>query len=149
MIFEKITIQTAEKYEKQIKSYLIDVLMENKIENTNQKVEEIYQNMKEYIQDGTAIIIGAIQEEKLNGFIWGYLRKSDEKARAHINYFVVNKDIRGQGIGQGLIREFYKEIEEKNINEIELMVTCSNKRAMNFYEKQGFNEERVLLWKRL
>ena len=146
---KEFAIETVNKYKEELKLYLKDVLDENGISNDNNKIEKIMEEMKQFIEDKSAIIIGAFQKEKLLGFIWGYKTSTNDKNRIHINYFVVDEKCRKQGIGSQLIKKIYEIAKEMKIQEVELMVTTKNATAVNFYKKQGFEEERVKLCKRI
>lgn len=144
-----INIELAKKYSDNIKEYLKEVLFQNNIYNTSETIEQIYCDMLKYIQDGSAIVIGAIEEEKLLGFIWAYKRIVNKERRLHINYFIVNKSNRKQGIGKRLINEIYKYAQKDEIKKIELMVTAQNESAVEFYKNQGFYTERINLCKEI
>lgn len=141
--------QIANEYEDKIKVYLKEVLEENIIENSQEKIEEIYHNMLTYIKDCSAIIIGAFENEQLIGFIWLYERKINTERRYHINYFIVDSEIRNKGIGKKLINKAYEIAKQNNIKKIELIVTKANENALSFYEKQDFKTERVILCKEI
>lgn len=146
---ERFNTKLIKKYNGEIKLYLKNVLDENGILNNNEKLEKIIEEMEKYIDDKSAIIIGAFQEDELIGFIWGYKMITNDKNRIHINYFVVNEKYRKQGIGRQLIRKIYEIANELKIEEIELMVTAENITAVNFYKKQGFEVERIKLCKKI
>lgn len=146
---KEFDIEAVNKYKEQIKCYLKDIFDENVISNDNNKIEKIMEEMKQFIEDKSAIIIGAFKKERLLGFIWGYKTSINDKNRIHINYFVVDGKCRKQGIGSQLIEKIYKIAKEMQIQEVELMVTTKNATAVNFYKKQGFEEERVKLCKRI
>ena len=139
----------AKLYEKDFKTYIGQVLKANYIDNTDKRIEGIYNNMLEYINDGSAFIVGAFQKEEMVGFIWAYERNLNNKKRYHINYFIVNEENRKQGIGKKLIDEIYKIAKKNNIEEIELIVTERNSGAVQFYNKEDFKVERITLCKKL
>ena len=146
---EEFDSQLVNRYREELKKYLKDVLDENGISNDNEKTEKIIEEMKQFIEDKSAIIIGAFQKEKLLGFIWGYKTNVNNKMRIHINYFVVDEKSRKQGIGSKLIEKMYKIAKTMQIEKVELMVTAKNTTAINFYKKQGFEVERVKLCKKV
>jgi ribosomal protein S18 acetylase RimI-like enzyme len=45
---------------------------------------------------------------------------------------------RKKGIGSSLLSQFLKEMKHQNITGVELEVRTSNKRALKFYQDQGF-----------
>lgn len=139
--------QIVNEYEKEIKEYLKETLNQNNIICDTAFVDKTYKDMKDFIEDESAIIICAFDNDKLLGFIWGYEREVNENKRIHINYFIVNSNYRKQGIGKRLIEKIYKIAKNRNIAKIELMVTAQNKEAVDFYKKQNFNIERIVLCK--
>lgn len=66
-----------------------------------------------------------------------------------ISIIVVDKKHRGNGIGQLLLDEQYNWAKENNINEVELTVFSFNESAMAFYNKNGFNEVKRKLYKKI
>ena len=145
---EEFNSQLVSKYKEKLKLYFKNVFDENGILNNEEKLERTIEEMKQFIEDKSAIIIGAFQEDLL-GFIWGYKTSVNEKTRIHINYFVVNEKYRKQGIGSKLIGKIYEIAKEMQIEEVELMVTAKNISAVNFYKGQGFEVERVKLCKKI
>ena len=135
--------QIVNEYEKEIKEYLKETLNQNNIICDTAFVDKTYKDMKDFIEDESAIIICAFDNDKLLGFIWGYEREVNENKRIHINYFIVNSNYRKQGIGKRLIEKIYKIAKNRNIAKIELMVTAQNKEAVDFYKKQKINKGRI------
>lgn len=111
-----------------------------KIENN---VIKIYDNMLKYTQDETAIILGALNDNTLLGFIWAY---KTNNVTAHINYFCVDSNNRNCGIGTLLLKEIEEEIIKNftEIGQIELLVYRTNKSAINFYEKNGYSQNDLI-----
>ena len=58
-----------------------------------------------------------------------------------IHNFGVFKEARGKGVGKKLMDAFYKECQNKKIQEIKLGVFNQNKIAYSFYEKYGFEPQ--------
>ena len=86
MKIRKIEILDVEENEIILKKLLKEML-ELKFEQCEEKIEDVYENMKIFIEDGSAILLGAFEKNKIIGFIWAYLIK--EKTY-HINYFAVD-----------------------------------------------------------
>jgi len=124
-----------------------DVLKENNMDIS--KKNDIYNDMLNYYKDGTAILFVAVENQKVQGLIWAYKLNLKGEKRAHINYFIVDSEVRGNGIGKELINKLYTKLKDEGVQKVELMVTAANKNAINFYEKQQFEVERVKLCKQL
>lgn len=146
MIIRKVTVQDVRNNELEIKE-LLKELLGLKFEQCENKINEVYENMKKFIEDGSAILIGAFTEEnKIIGFIWAYLIKENTY---HINYFAVDKNNRSLGIGQELLDELYKIARKNNINTIELLVEAHNDRAIKKYSSNDFKEQYIKMEKKL
>nr|WP_106781562.1 ribosomal protein S18-alanine N-acetyltransferase [Lysinibacillus timonensis] len=59
---------------------------------------------------------------------------------AQITNVAVNDSVRGQGIGEGLMREAMRVAREHNVDVMTLEVRISNHVAKNLYRKLGFQD---------
>jgi len=76
--------------------------------------------------------------EKLNkiiGFIIG-VKTSEKKGR--VLMLSITEKNRRQNIGTALLKNLLKELAKHNVRYIELEVRTDNKKAIRFYQKQGF-----------
>lgn len=106
-----------------------------------------YKNMQFFIEEGSAIIIGAIDERKeLSGFLWAYERTNIIQ-ELFITELVITENQRSKGIGRLLINQLTDIAKDKKISKIGLTATYDNTGAMNFYSNNGFITERVFLRK--
>lgn len=78
---------------------------------------------------------------KIVGFIIG-VKTTDRTAR--ILMLSVDKKLRRQGIGSALITQFIREMQLREIMQIELEVRTSNTAAINFYKKHGFSVKETI-----
>lgn len=145
MIIRRVTVKDVKDNEMEIKGLFKEILELN-FRDCNNKILEVYNNMKNFIEDGSAILLGAFKENKIIGFIWAYLIKENTY---HINYFAVDKNNRSLGIGQELLDELYKIARENNINTIELLVEAHNDRAIKKYKNNDFKEQFIKMEKKL
>jgi ribosomal protein S18 acetylase RimI-like enzyme len=77
-----------------------------------------------------------------------YYRSFFHKAgSAQINELIVDEKARGQGIGKQLVDYAMQEARSRGMDEIEVGTEGTNKKAIGFYRKAGFDEEYVLLGK--
>lgn len=58
----------------------------------------------------------------------------------HITNVAVRKRLRGQGIGEGLMREAVRLCNEMKVKLMTLEVRVSNRTAQNLYRKMGFQD---------
>lgn len=120
-------------------------MLELKFGKCENKIIEVYENMQKFIEDGSAILIGAFEDNKIIGFIWAYEIK--EKTY-HVNYYAVNVNNRKLGIGQKLLDELYKIAKQNGIEKIELLVEAHNEIAIKKYRNNGFEEKYIKMEKK-
>lgn len=145
MEIRKIKVFDVEENEIILKKLLKEML-ELKFHKCEEKIEDVYKNMKIFIKDGSAILLGAFEENKIIGFIWAY--EIREKTY-HINYFAVDENKRSLGIGQKLLDKLYEIAKENNIENIELLVEANNIKAIKKYKSNEFQEKYIKMEKKL
>ena len=128
MHIKKIDVLSFKKYKNDIIECVNELVNYSTI-----RCNKIIKNMEIFLNDKSAIIYSAIYEEKLIGFIWGYLI---DNQTIHINYFVVNKNYRNNGIGGNLLNKMIDN--NMDINCFELLVNINNYKGIKFYQKNGF-----------
>jgi ribosomal-protein-alanine N-acetyltransferase len=79
--------------------------------------------------------IVAEENHKIIGFLIGIKLKTN---KTKILMISVEPIYQRQKIGESLLNEFIKVILKEKINSIELEVRTDNKKAIKFYEKNGF-----------
>lgn len=88
-----------------------------------------------YIKDNRVVglIVGSINNEETNDY--------DFKApkRGRINELIVNKDYRGQKIGEELLLAMEKYLKDLGCKAILIEVFAYNENAKKFYEKKGYH----------
>lgn len=104
-------------------------------------------NLYQYLAEEKAIVFLAITDEELSGWIWCHEIYRLEKKRLHIAGFAVKENRRNNGIGEKLFSTVEEYAKEHEIKGIDLMVTKSNEQAVRFYNKHGFEIERLLMKK--
>lgn len=105
-----------------------------------------YETMLSYLSQGKGQLVAIVEETELIGFLW-YFRK--DRQRIHINEIAVSTRHRSQGLGRLLLETVLEQAKAQGIPQAELFVTCSNQVAVNFYTKNKFKPERLLLVKQL
>jgi ribosomal protein S18 acetylase RimI-like enzyme len=105
--------------------------------------------MMGYTRDETAIIIGAINESKLIGLLWGYIIERLGDLKVHITQYGVLEEFRGNGVGSHLLCMIEKKASEMKIDYLELNVDIDNRSAVSFYHNNSFVDEKILMTKRL
>lgn len=136
------TIAHLEKYKKEIELLICESISSSfsEVELQEYKINEIYDNLLNYVKNEKAEIYIAFIKKPV-GFIWFF---KIAPRRFHINYFAISSEHQGVGIGKKLLSELHRHANHVGIEEIELYVTKTNKRAILFYQKQGFKLEKKL-----
>ncbi len=85
--------------------------------------------------------------EKIIGFISTIFYKTffHTGGTALINELIIDENYRGKKIGEKIISEIKKEAEILEVNEIEVSTSIENKKAIQFYKKNGLIDESILL----
>lgn len=116
---------------------------------TREMCKRYYEDMKRFYDDGTAVLIGAFDGEKLVGFHWGYILDTPGGKRMHSYHGSVDPAYRSQGIGRRFWPVLEEEAKKRNVYTIEAMCTYANRIAVNFHLHYGFEIERLKVVKRL
>ena len=99
------------------------------------------------------IFLVAESEEKLVGYVNGYIVKNSEmyykEPVAYLDNLCVSKTYRKRGIGKNLIDEFCKIVKEKGARYVKLNAFENNIPAVNLYKKEGFEEYSVYYMKKI
>lgn len=114
----------------------------------DQHISELYIKQKanellDYLQNGTAIFFGAMENSDLAGFLWAYPRIFFEEKRIYINSLIVSEKYRGRGIGGQLADEFEKYALKHGFRIIDVATASFKTDAIRFYEKRGYVSERI------
>lgn len=115
-----------------------DILQESKVE-LDEEIEVITDYLKE-VEKNKSIHLAIENQGKVKGFC---NVKKDRGAMSHTGELgiVLNKDVRGKGVGKKALEVLQNEAKEKlGIEILTLCVYETNKRAQRFYKKAGFKE---------
>jgi ribosomal protein S18 acetylase RimI-like enzyme len=116
------------------KEYKIIIGEEIKIPPINKLTKEF----NEFVESPNLIIFVVEENKKLIAYINSKIHKSFWSKRGYIDDLFVLKTYRKKGVATKLINEFIKFLEDKKINELQLSVSIKNKKAIELYEKLGF-----------
>jgi len=90
-------------------------------------------------------LVGEAEHEIIASVMAGY-----EGHRGWVNYLAVSPAYRGRGYGRALMQHVETELERRGCPKLSLMVRSSNRDAMEFYRRLGYQEdESVSFGKRL
>lgn len=107
------------------------------------EVEKLFIQMVSYVEDGSAKILLAQDESTIAGLLWAYSHNYIGTEKMHINHFIVSENYRRQGIGQKLLSGIIEIAKKKKIEFLDLMASCDNQPAVEFYQNRGFQPERI------
>jgi ribosomal protein S18 acetylase RimI-like enzyme len=85
------------------------------------------------------IIVVKDDQQKLSGFL---VFEPDIGGVIFLNWVVVVKEVRGQGLGRRLIEEWEKGVKQSSFHK--LVVSTTDKNNLGFYQKLGYKLEGVL-----
>lgn len=132
----------------------IQILMEESFRHNfpeqeigNDYYETTLGRIEEYLQNHTAVIFLAQEEEKVCGWLWSHEILRFTERRLHIANIAVCPRMQGKGIGRQLIDYAEKYAGDHGYDGLDLLVTKSNETAVHFYGKNGFEVERFLMKK--
>lgn len=152
MILKTLKYEDFICYKEKIKDFLVysyqsnfDISQEYSVVLCNEKLTLL----EDYVKTQQCILIGALEDENLIGFIWAYKHIYFSELRLHVNQIVIDRNYQGRGIGKNLLSEIEKVTYELGINAIDLFVSENNLEAKKLYEKSGYVTERRYLIKRL
>lgn len=133
-----------EKFYSDLISLMENVLADNIPQKYPDNISEDYvRNMKTYIQDGSAFVVGAKDNSSLAGFSWAYALDVFDERRFHVDMICVNPSYRKRGIAKQLVKMQSKEAKRQGIHVVEAMTTRSNENSYNWFHSLGFEDERV------
>jgi len=145
----RLALEDVENYKSDIMT-LFKQSFEKSFPDTKYNVnhfESRVNSLKEYIKKESAIVYASKGNIGLTGLVWFFEKENHNLI--HINHFVVHEDFRRLGIGKELWNKVEQYRREREIKEIELLVTQSNEDAVRFYLTRDFEIERLVMKKRL
>lgn len=106
---------------------------------------EKYNNnkLKEMLKKPGEILILELNKKPI-GFLWLKVKEN----KGHIKKLYIAKEFRGRGLGKLLIKKSFGYFKKKKVKKIDLVVTKSNKKAVNLYIKSGFKIKRYVMEKK-
>lgn len=92
---------------------------------------------------GTLLI--AETDKDVIGFAHGSIRLAPDylgnKKLGLITHIYVDREYRGRGVGESLVKKLEKWFKEKDVHSVELQVLAANKSGIAFWEKLGYPVE--------
>lgn len=112
------------------------------VEDAEKKMEEL----QLYMQSGKAVIVGAIEDNDLLGFLWAYTYPfRDDTNRLYLSIIHVDEKYRNRKIGKQLLDRIDEYAHKIGRCAIYLHAEAFNTGAIKFYKQNGFSPERIQL----
>lgn len=147
MTIRKLTIEDVNQYENKILDLFEQLVGANFPANLDLQayIQSKPDEMRKYIENGTAIIFGSFRHDDLTGFIWGYKKDYFGEFRIHVAHAVVDKSVRNSTALVGLAFKMRNEAKALGAASVECMATFENEKLVEHYQRIGFEIERVSL----
>ena len=105
-----------------------------------------------WLQEPGTFILIAERDNRPIGYAFVRFIEGSETWRtadrvAEIETLSVLPEFRGSGLGSALMEEIYSELENEGVKEISLAVVATNSDALRFYERHGFFQRIIHLWR--
>jgi ribosomal protein S18 acetylase RimI-like enzyme len=85
-------------------------------------------------------VVGYVSCISYEGEKWRTIKKIGE-----LDSMLILEEYRSQGIGKQLFQEFFKWCKSHNVDRIKVIAAAENKRAIEFYRKNGFKDYDLIL----
>ena len=147
----RVKYDTFGKWEKQIEELInesVKINFPDQDAGSNYGSDKCTQ-LREYLKAGSAVVFATVEGDDLLGWLWCHQIYRLKKRRLHVSEIGVADQCQGRGIGQRLLREAESFAKENGYEEIDLFVTASNGRAVDFYQRSSFTPERFLMKKKV
>ena len=111
--------------------------------------EEYGRDLRRAARDSREVLMVLEQDEELCGFIWAALMSTLVDARVgYIKNVYIAPHLRGGGQAQRLMAAIERWLFDQGVEKIMLDASTCNPRALAFYQKLGYDVERVRMVKR-
>jgi ribosomal protein S18 acetylase RimI-like enzyme len=109
-------------------------------------------NYESWFEDpGTFILIAEKESHPVGYALVRFIEGSEtwrtSERVAEIETLSVLPEFRGSGLGTALMEAVYSELEKEGVQEISLAVVATNTDALRFYERHGFYQRIIHLWR--
>ncbi len=119
--------------------------------------EYLDKGILKYCREKNGKFFVAEESDELIGFIWVWIENEPRDLMyikpiytfMFIGDYVISKEYRNRGIGKALIAEVERFAKEQGIDQLKLHVNAKNSLAREVYKKLGFEEDEVILVKKI
>ncbi len=89
------------------------------------------------IQNGFGLV--AIDDNKVVGFVMGFLRQYDDLVSYYLDEIVVASIYQNRGIGSAILQELFLRLQQMGVAGVEL-ISINDEQHKHFYGKAGFKD---------
>lgn len=146
--------EAAQKDIKEINNLLTDLIQDERQydENINKNyvVKDYYEQFFE--KQDYCIIVAKEENNNILGYGFGFIVDCNsvyDRKFAQLDALYVKLEYRKMGIAKRIIKHFTEWAKENKVLYIELKVCNSNSKAIELYEKEGFETDKKILKKKL
>ena len=106
--------------------------------------------LRDYLSQGKAYVIGAIEDGKLIGFYWIYELGEGVRRKMHVAYVAVMPEARGRGVCSMMEKEAQQKARDLGIRVMEMIVSTENPSVIEFRrQRHGYSVTNVIMEKEL
>ena len=154
MFVEVFIKEAVQKDIKEINNLLTDLIQDERQydENINKNyvVKDYYEQFFE--KQDYCIIVAKEENNNILGYGFGFIVDCNsvyDRKFAQLDALYVKPEYRKMGIAKRIIKHFTEWAKENKVLYIELKVCNSNSKAIELYEKEGFETDKKILKKKL
>lgn len=103
--------------------------------------------IKEFIKHPKENIFFTAQANgKIIGFVYAKILSHHAGGWCMLDNLGVTEEYRGQGIGEMLLKELYKEIKKRKVWYVQILEEAHHKKTRAFWKKMGYKETKMFIW---
>lgn len=97
-------------------------------------------DFQHYLRCKNSILLVAVRDLRLVGYIAGTVRTSRARSIAHLDSIAVSTTARQKGVGTQVLNLFIQEVKLRDCKMITLEVATANTEGLSFFSKRGFRK---------
>lgn len=141
----------------ELQEYVVEIDNFNLNIVSNDYREKYFEFMFKDCESGQGKIFVAVDNEKVMGMIAGFVQTYDERdkldyscpKKGFVAELIVSKNARSGGIGTKLLNKMEEYFKSINCEYCQIDVFASNENAKKFYQKKGYQDRMVTMFKKL
>ena len=147
-MIRKCTLEDKKDWVRLNKLFIEYEYKDENIWNSPLKFGNLEEDFELILNDTSTILFAIIEEEKMIGFmniqcfysIWSHGKVF------FLDDFFIEENFRRKGYGEKALKDLQKYAKKSGIKRIQLMAENTNPRAIEFYRKHKFNEQKIHLF---